>query len=67
MRAGLSATAQLWPVLAVVYGWVWRAAHILGDNGAASAAQARRQLGGLLGAMSRHARPAPWRARCGTS
>jgi hypothetical protein len=52
---GLVATAQLWPVLALVYAWVWRAAHILGDKGAGSAAQARRQLGGLLGAMSRHA------------
>jgi hypothetical protein len=51
---GLQATAALWPVLRLVYAWVHRAAHILGDNGATSAAQARRQLGGLLGAMSRH-------------
>jgi hypothetical protein len=58
VRAGLSATAPLWPVLAVAYAWVWRAAHILGDKGATSAAQARRQLGGLLGAMSRHAKAA---------
>jgi hypothetical protein len=55
VAAGLRATAALWPVLQVVYAWVWRAAHILGDNGAASAAEARRQLGGLLGAMRRHA------------
>jgi hypothetical protein len=38
----------------VGYAWVWQAAHILGDRGAANAAQARRQLGGLLGAMARH-------------
>ena len=54
MAAGLRATAPLWPALAVVYAWVWQAAHILGDKGASSAAQARRQLGGLLGAMVRH-------------
>jgi hypothetical protein len=54
VAAGLGATAHLWPALAVAYAWVWRAAHILGDRGASSAAQARRQLGGLLGAMPRH-------------
>ena len=51
---GLRATSELWPVLIMVYAWVWKAAHILGDNGAGTAAQARRQLGGLLGAMTRH-------------
>ena len=55
MTAGLSATAHLWPMLTLVYAWVWRAAHILGDQGADSAAVARRQLGGLVGAMTRHA------------
>jgi len=54
VAGGLTATAHLWPALAVVYAWVWRAAHILGDKGASSAAQARRQLAGLLGAMTRH-------------
>ena len=58
MRTGLSATAVLWPALAMVYAWVWQAAHILGEKGAGSAAVARRQLGGLLGAMSRHAKSA---------
>jgi hypothetical protein len=38
-----------------MYAWVWRAAHILGENGPSQAAAARRQLGGLLGAMVRHA------------
>jgi hypothetical protein len=37
-----------------MYAWVWQAAHILGGQGASSAAQARRQLGGLLGAVARH-------------
>jgi hypothetical protein len=55
VTAGLSATAPLWPVLATVYAWVWRAAHILGDEGAADAPAARRQLSGLLGALVRHA------------
>jgi hypothetical protein len=54
VAAGLGATAHLWPALAVMYAWVWQAAHILGDKGASSAAQARQQLGGLLGAMTRH-------------
>jgi hypothetical protein len=54
--AGLQATGALGPVPAVVYAWVWRAAHVRGDEGAGSAAQARRQLGGWLGAMTRHAR-----------
>jgi hypothetical protein len=58
VTAGLASTAALWPALAVVYAWVGRAAHILGDQGATNAAQARRQLGGLLGAMSRHAKSA---------
>lgn len=37
-----------------MYAWVWRAAHILGEDGPNNAAEARRQLGGLLGAMTRH-------------
>jgi|HubBroStandDraft_5_1064220.scaffolds.fasta_scaffold58481_2 hypothetical protein len=49
---GLKATATLWPALVLVYGWVWKAAHILGDKGASNAQQARRQLGGLLGALT---------------
>jgi hypothetical protein len=38
----------------VAYAWVYRAAHLLGDQGPQEAAAARRQLGGLLGAMRRH-------------
>jgi hypothetical protein len=50
---GLAATADLWPPIRTAFGWVHRAAHILGTAGIA-AATARRQLGGLLGAMTRH-------------
>jgi hypothetical protein len=50
---GLQATAALWPVIRMAFGWVHAAAHILGAAGA-TAATARRQLGGLLGAMTRH-------------
>jgi hypothetical protein len=55
----LVSTAALWPPLRVAYAWVWQAAHLLGENGPGVAAAARRQLGGLLGAMVRH------RARAG--
>lgn len=54
LRAGLEATAKLWPVLAMVYAWVQQAAHLLGEHGARTAAAARQRLGGLLGAMTRH-------------
>ncbi len=54
MRSGLEATAALWPPIALLYTWVWRAAHILGEHGPNNAAAVRRQLGGLLGAMGRH-------------
>lgn len=48
----------MWPVLQVVYAWVWKAAHILGGEGASTAAQARQQLAGLVGAMKRGANSA---------
>lgn len=54
MRSGLEATAALWPPIVLMYAWVWRAAHILGEHGPNNAAEGRRQLGGLLGAMVRH-------------
>jgi hypothetical protein len=54
VRTGLEATATLWPAIALMYAWVWRAAHILGENGPNQAGAARRQLGGLLGALVRH-------------
>ena len=39
-----------------MYAWVYRAAHILGDHGPGTVVATRRQLGGLLGAMTRHRR-----------
>jgi hypothetical protein len=50
---GLGATAALWPAVVLAFGWVHRAAGILGAEGARGA-QVRRRLGGLLGAMARH-------------
>jgi hypothetical protein len=50
---GLGATAALWPAIALAFGWVHKAAGILGTEGAAGAA-VRQRLGGLLGAMARH-------------
>ena len=49
----LAATAALWPPVRVAFGWVHRAAHILGRE-EASGESIRRQLGGLLGAMTAH-------------
>jgi hypothetical protein len=49
----LAATAALWPPIRVAFGWVHRAAHILGRE-EASGESIRRQLGGLLGAMTAH-------------
>jgi hypothetical protein len=49
----LAATAEMWLPIRVAFGWVHRAAHILGQD-ECSAGQVRRQLGGLLGAMTRH-------------
>lgn len=54
MRTGLEATATLWPPVALMYAWVWRVAHILGENGPNNASVIRQQLGGLLGAMTRY-------------
>jgi hypothetical protein len=54
LRSGLEASAALWPAIALLYAWVWRVAHVLGENGPNNAVEARRQLGGLLGAMVRH-------------
>ena len=43
----------MWPPIAVAFGWVHQAAHLLGRD-ECSGEQVRRQLGGLLGVMSRH-------------
>lgn len=49
----LAATAALWRPIRVAFGWVHRAAHVLGQE-EASGVSVRRQLGGLLGAMTAH-------------
>src|SRR5262249_55021431 len=50
---GLGATAALWPAIALAFGWVHKAASILGAEGS-DGASVRRRLGGLLGAMAAH-------------
>ena len=58
---GRSATAGMWPSVRRAFGWVHRAAHVLGREKTTGSA-IRCQLGGLLGAMTTH------RARsCGRS
>src|SRR5262249_32248442 len=47
------ATAALWPAIALAFGWVHKAAGVLGAEGA-SGSGIRRRLGGLLGAMAKH-------------
>lgn len=43
----------MWPPIRVGFGWVHRAAHVLGQEGVPGSV-IRGQLGGLLGAMVRH-------------
>jgi hypothetical protein len=43
----------MWPGVRAAFGWVHRAAHVLGQEGTGGA-RIRRQLSGLLGAMKRH-------------
>ena len=57
---GLERTASLWPDIERVYGWVHRAAHILGNEAGEVAALVRRRFDGLVAAMARH------RPRAGT-
>jgi hypothetical protein len=50
---GLAATATAWPPIRVAFGWVHRAAHLLGQEGC-TGTEVRQQLSGLLGAMTSH-------------
>lgn len=59
LEKGLSGTAGLWPEVEVGFGWLRRAATVLGNAAGGDAGTVRRRYGGLLGAMTRH------RARCG--
>jgi hypothetical protein len=51
---GLERTAAVWPDIARVYGWVHRAAHLLGNEVSEAAALVRRRFDGLVAAMTRH-------------
>jgi hypothetical protein len=51
---GLERTAALWPDIERAYGWVHRAAHILGNAAGETAAVVRHRFDGLVGAMARH-------------
>ena len=51
---GLERTAPLWPAIERAYGWVHRAAHILGNEAGETAAAVRRRFDGLVAAMARH-------------
>lgn len=50
---GLKATKAMWPSIRRAFGWVHRAADILGSK-TARGSTVRDELGGLLGAMKRH-------------
>lgn len=52
LRRGLEATATLFAPLFLAFGWVHKAAHMLGQEGL-DGATIRKQLGGLLGGMRR--------------
>lgn len=53
VRRGLNETASLWPDIAVAFGWVHQAAHVLTNETGLTGAEVRQQLAGLLGAMLR--------------
>jgi hypothetical protein len=53
IRAGLRSAGGAFAPVYLAFGWVHRAAHILGQEGLSRAA-VRGQLSGLLGAMRRH-------------
>ena len=53
IERGLAATEAMWPAIDRAFGWVHRAAHVLGQVDRSPGA-VRNQLSGLLGAMTRH-------------
>ena len=53
IQRALRATEALWPAIGRAFGWVHRAAHVLGQVDLFPR-RVRRQLSGLLGAMCRH-------------
>jgi hypothetical protein len=53
LRNALAVAGEAFAPLYLAFGWVHRAAHILGQDGLGGTA-VRSQLGGLLGSMRRH-------------
>ena len=51
---GLDGTAVLWPDIDRTYGWVRRAAYILGNAVGEDVGTVRRRFDGLIGSMARH-------------
>ncbi len=51
---GRERTAELGPDIERAYGWVHRAAHILGNAAGEDATMVRRRFDGLVAAMARH-------------
>jgi hypothetical protein len=51
---GLERTADLWPDIERSYGWVHRAAHLLGNEAGEDATMVQRRFNGLVAAMARH-------------
>ena len=45
---------MLWPDIECAYGWVHRAAHILGNEAGEDATKVQRRFDGLVAAMARH-------------
>ena len=51
---GLERTAELWPDIKRAYGWVHRAAHILGNEAGEDAVMVQHRFDGLVAAVARH-------------
>jgi hypothetical protein len=53
LRQGLEATAGTWPEVRAAFGWVWRAAAILGNKKGRDAAAVRRRSRDLIATLVR--------------
>jgi hypothetical protein len=53
LAKGLEATAGTWPEVRAAFGWVWRAAAILGNKKGREAAHVRRRYRDLITALAR--------------
>jgi hypothetical protein len=51
---GLERTAECWPDIERAYGWVHRAAHLLGNEAGEDATMVQRRFDGLVAAIARH-------------